>query len=174
VPTFKKIDGVTVNEFTIDSTGTSPYKLVATNANLEVRTGAGALANISVANLPATDNQVQILTIPLVGDGSNPGAVSSTATLPQNSYVTEIRVVTTVAFNLGVPLLDIGTVDTPSLYADDSQFNLGLANTVILQPWTAQPNATSREVVCTLTATGGNPTAGASTVVVFYVVQPLS
>jgi len=171
--TFKKIDGVTVNEFTIDSTGTSPYKLVSVAGGLEVRTGAGPLANIIVANLPATDNQVQILTVPLVS-GDSPGTVSSTATLPQNSYVTEVRLITTQAYNLGVPLLDIGTVDDPDLFADNTSFNLGLANTVILQPWTAQPNATSREVVCTLTATGGNPTTGASTVVVFYVVQPLS
>ena len=173
MPTFKKLDGVTAPEFTIDVTGTNPYKFVATNGALEVRTGGGALANLSVANLPATNNQVQSIAIPLAF-GDSPGTVSSTATIPQNSYITEVRLITTQAYNLGVPLLDIGTVDTPSLYADNSQFNLGLANTVILQPWTAQPNATAREVVCTLTATGGNPTQGASTVVVFYVAQPLS
>ena len=111
--------------------------------------------------------------IPLVF-GDSPGTVSSTATLPQNSYVTEIRVITTQAFNLGVPLLDIGTVDNSSLFADNTNWDLGSTAFFSMQPWTAQPNAASREVVCTLTATGGNPTQGDSTVVLFYVEAPLT
>ena len=77
-------------------------------------------------------------------------------------------------FNLGVPNLDIGTVDNAALYADSTSFNLSVVDTVIVNTWVPQPNATAREVVATLTATGGNPTTGAATVIVFYVVQPLT
>ena len=173
MPTYKKIDGVTVDEFTIDMTGTKPYTLKSTNAGLELLDDSNVRANILAANLPASNNQVQCLTIPLVF-GDSPGTVSSTTTLPLNAVVSEVRVLVSTPFNLGVPNLDIGTVDNAALYADSTSFNLSVVDTVIVNTWVPQPNATAREVVATLTATGGNPTTGAATVIVFYVVQPLT
>lgn len=167
---FTRIDGVTVGEFFLDAITADALKLVTSAGPvLEVQDPSGNLIEIKASNVSAGILQYMAIS---VGFGDIGTPVDSTTTLPQNAFVTDLRVMVTTPFSGGSsPTLTVGTQDTATLFGNTGDFNLEAANTYLVPQFTPQPNAAARAVRVTL---GGTATAGSAKVIVGYIIQPNS
>ena len=142
-----------------------------TLANVRVGTplaGDDAANKTYVDSAPAVDSAEQILSIPLVFGDTSPKA--STYTLPNNAYVTKVRVLVGTAFDGTNPTVSVGYVGQASKFMTTAQNNLAVVGTYTFEQYTQQNSGSAQAVGLTYSA--GGSTAGAATVLVSFVISP--
>jgi hypothetical protein len=147
-----------------DGVTLAPVQVAAPSA------GDDAANKTYVDSSPAVNSTEQVLAIPLVFGDTSPKA--STYTLPNSTYVTKVQVIVTTAFNGTTPTVSVGYFGQATKFMTTAQNNLASVGSYTAEQYTQQNSGSAPAVGLTYTA--GGSSAGAATVLVWFVIAPKS
>lgn len=190
-PVISNANGTTDDSFRIaDSTGIASADTLAlqnttggilklfkadgtTLAKLQVATPTNAddvATKTYVDGAPSANASEQVVAIPLAfGSGAT---VNSTYALPNNSYVTRTQVLVTTPFNGTAPTVSVGYSGQATRFMATAGNNLKAQGAYNRDQYTQQNAGTAQTVLLTYVADSSS--AGAATVLVYFVIAPKS
>lgn len=142
----------------------------STLANLQVGTPSNnddVATKSYVDGSPAANAAEQLVVIPLAfGSGAT---VNSTYALPNNAHVTKVQVQVTTAFDGSAPTVSVGYSGQATKFMATTDNNLTVQGVYTKEQYNPQDSGGSQTVLLTYVA--DSSTAGAATVLVWFVIS---
>jgi hypothetical protein len=120
-----------------------------------------------VDSAPVANATEQVVAVPLAFNSA--GTVNSTYALPNNARVTKVTVVVSTPFDGTAPTVSVGYSGQATKFMTTTDSLLTQGGSFTKEQWTAQNAGTAQTVLLTYVA--DSSTAGAATVLVWYVIQ---